>query len=186
MNRKPRHKKKDRLVNTQLAIYSYLHIGLMQALGGFLVYFTVYAQQGFWPTSLINLRVAWETDDINDLEDSYGQEWTRYQRKYLEWTGSTAFFVAIMIQQIADLIIRKTRRNSIFQQGLFRNKVIWVGIASQVIVALILSYGLGSVPALSFTMLRVQYWFVAVPHAILIWVYDEMRKLFIRLYPGSE
>jgi hypothetical protein len=45
---------------------------------------------------------------------------TRYQRKYLEWTGYTAFFVGIMIQQIADLIIRKTRRNSIFQQGLFR------------------------------------------------------------------
>ncbi|KAL6033356.1 hypothetical protein STEG23_002323, partial [Scotinomys teguina] len=186
MNRKPRHKKKDRLVNKQLAIYSYLHIGLMQALGGFLVYFTVYAQQGFWPTSLINLRVAWETDDINDLEDSYGQEWTRYQRKYLEYTGYTAFFVAIMVQQIADLIIRKTRRNSIFQQGLFRNKVIWVGIASQIIVALILSFGLGSVTALSFTMLRAQYWFVAVPHAILIWVYDEMRKLFIRLYPGSH
>lgn len=33
---------------------------------------------------------------------------------------------------------------------------------------------------------RAQYWFVAVPHAILIWVYDEVRKLFIRLYPGSE
>lgn len=35
-----------------------------------------------------------------------------------------------------------------------RNKVIWVGIASQVIIALILSYGLGSVTALNFTMLR--------------------------------
>ncbi|KAM5147388.1 LOW QUALITY PROTEIN: potassium-transporting ATPase alpha chain 2-like [Callospermophilus lateralis] len=185
MNRKPRHKKKDRLVNEQLAIYSYLHIGLMQALGAFLVYFTVYAQAGFWPTSLINLRVEWEKDDMNDLEDSYGQEWTRYQRKYLEWTGYTAFFVGIMIQQIADLIIRKTRRNSIFQQGLFRNKVIWVGIASQIIIALILSYGLGSITAPSFTMLRPQYWFVAIPHAILIWVYDEVRKLFIRLYPGS-
>lgn len=45
---------------------------------------------------------------------------TRYQRKYLEWTGYTAFFIGIMVQQIADLIIRKTRRNSIFQQGLFR------------------------------------------------------------------
>lgn len=45
---------------------------------------------------------------------------TRYQRKYLEYTGYTAFFVAIMVQQLADLIIRKTRRNSIFQQGLFR------------------------------------------------------------------
>ncbi|KAL2770047.1 potassium-transporting ATPase alpha chain 2 isoform 1 [Daubentonia madagascariensis] len=185
MNRKPRHKKRDRLVNMPLAVYSYLHIGLMQALGAFLVYFTVYAQQGFLPSSLINLRVEWEKDDANDLEDSYGQEWTRYQRKHLEWTGYTAFFIGILVQQIADLIIRKTRRNSIFQQGLFRNKVIWVGIASQIIIGLILSYGLGSVTALSFAMLRAQYWFVAVPHAILIWVYDEMRKLFIRLYPGS-
>lgn len=33
---------------------------------------------------------------------------------------------------------------------------------------------------------RPQYWFVAVPFAILIWVYDEVRKLFIRLYPGSK
>uniref|UniRef100_A0A8C5V0P8 Sodium/potassium-transporting ATPase subunit alpha n=1 Tax=Microcebus murinus TaxID=30608 RepID=A0A8C5V0P8_MICMU len=185
MNRKPRHKKRDRLVNMPLAVYSYLHIGLMQALGAFLVYFTVYAQQGFLPSALINLRVEWETDDVNDLEDSYGQEWTRYQRRHLEWTGYTAFFVGILVQQIADLIIRKTRRNSIFQQGLFRNKVIWVGIFSQIVIGLLLSYGLGSVTALSFDMLRAQYWFVAVPHAILIWVYDEARKLFIRLYPGS-
>ncbi|XP_012415449.1 potassium-transporting ATPase alpha chain 2-like, partial [Trichechus manatus latirostris] len=125
-----------------------------------------------------------EKDDVNDLEDSYGQEWTRYQRQYLEWTGYTAFFVAIVVQQIAGLIIRKTRRNSIFQQGLFSSKVIWVGIASQITIALILSHGFGSVTALNFTVLRAQYWFVAVPYAILIWVYDEMRKLFIRLYPG--
>lgn len=185
MKRKPRHKKRDRLVNSQLAVYSYLHIGLIQSLGAFLVYFTVYAQEGFRPSFLLNLRVAWEQNYVNDLEDSYGQQWTCYQRKYLEWTGYTAFFVGIMVQQIADLIIRKTRRNSIFQQGLFRNKVIWVGIASQIIVALMLSCGLGSIPALNFTMLRPQYWFVAVPYAILIWVYDEARKLFIRRYPGS-
>ncbi|XP_006146786.1 potassium-transporting ATPase alpha chain 2 [Tupaia chinensis] len=185
MSRKPRHKKRDRLVNLPLAVYSYVHIGLMQSLGAFVAYFTVYAQQGFLPGRVINLRVEWEKSYVNDLEDSYGQEWTSSQRTYLEWTGYTSFFVAIMVQQIADLIIRKTRKNSIFQQGLFRNKFIWVGIASQIIIALILSYGLGSVTALNFTMLRPQYWFVAAPHAILIWVYDEMRKLFIRLYPGS-
>ncbi|NXA38935.1 AT12A ATPase, partial [Eudromia elegans] len=103
---------------------------------------------------------------INDFEDSYGQEWTKYQRMYLQWTGYTAFFVSITIQQVADLIIRKTRRNSIFQQGLFRqtcnlsfwfpcrNKVIWVGIFSQIGIALILTYGLGHVTALNFTPLR--------------------------------
>ncbi|KAM9604689.1 potassium-transporting ATPase alpha chain 2-like [Trichechus inunguis] len=184
MNRKPRHKK-DRLVNKPLALYSFLHIGLMQSLGAFVVYFTIYAQAGFRPSTLIGLRVKWEKDDVNDLEDSYGQEWTRYQRQYLEWTGYTAFFVAIVVQQIAGLIIRKTRRNSIFQQGLFSSKVIWVGIASQITIALILSHGFGSVTALNFTVLRAQYWFVAVPYAILIWVYDEVRKLFIRLYPGG-
>lgn len=133
MNRKPRHKKKDRLVNKPLAVYSYLHIGMMracpvtqgtthsqseavlflvgcgwggrrnheknedravlkslwnlrltlipsgimQSLGAFLVYFTVYAQEGFRPTTLINLRVEWEKDSVNNLEDSYGQEWVR-------------------------------------------------------------------------------------------------------------
>ncbi|XP_035584916.1 potassium-transporting ATPase alpha chain 2-like [Zalophus californianus] len=166
MNRKPHYKKKDRLVNQQLTIYSYLHIGLMQAVGAFIVYFTVYAQEGFKPSVLINIRVEWENSNVNDLEDSYGQQWTSYQ--YLEWMGYTAFFVGIMVQQIADLIIRKIRRNSIFQQGIFRNKVTWVRIASQIIIALILSCGLGSVTALSFTMLWPQYWFMALPFAILI------------------
>lgn len=49
----------------------------MQSLGAFLVYFTVYAQEGFWPSALVNLREDWEQDSVNDLEDSYGQEWVR-------------------------------------------------------------------------------------------------------------
>ncbi|NWS19701.1 AT12A ATPase, partial [Pachyramphus minor] len=185
MNRRPRNKRRDRLVNEQLAVYSYLQIGIMQSVGAFVTYFTVYAEQGFLPSTLLGVRVNWESNAINDFEDSYGQQWTKYQRTYLQWTGYTAFFVSITIQQVADLIIRKTRRNSIFRQGLFRNKVIWVGIFSQIGIALILTYGLGHVTALNFTPLRFQYWFVAVPFAILIWVYDEIRKLLIRRYPGS-
>ncbi|KAM6179036.1 potassium-transporting ATPase alpha chain 2-like [Rhynchocyon petersi] len=184
MNRMPRQKK-DRLVNLPLVIYSYLHIGIMEFLGALVVYFTIYAQEGFRPSTLVGFRVEWEMDYVNDLEDSYGQEWTSYQRQTLEWTGYTAFFVAIVVLQIADLIMRKTRRSSIFQQGLFRNKAIWVGIASPIIISLILSYGLGSVTALHFTVLRPEHWFLAVPYAVLIWAYDELRKLFIRLYPGS-
>lgn len=33
---------------------------------------------------------------------------------------------------------------------------------------------------------RVQWWFVPVPYGILIFVYDEIRKLGVRRYPGSE
>ncbi|XP_062995415.1 potassium-transporting ATPase alpha chain 2 [Elgaria multicarinata webbii] len=185
MKRKPRNKRRDRLVNQELAVYSYLQIGILQTIGAFLTYFTVYAEQGWLPFSLLNVRIPWEDPSINDLSDSYGQQWTFEQRTMLQHHGYTAFFVSITIQQVADLIIRKTRRNSIFQQGLFRNKVIWLGIFSQIAIALILCYGLGSVNALSFTPLRAQYWFVAMPYAFLIWVYDEIRKLLIRRYPGS-
>lgn len=59
------------------ALLSFTLPGLMQAVGAFVVYFAVYAQEGFRPTALISLRVEWEKDYVNDLEDSYGQEWVR-------------------------------------------------------------------------------------------------------------
>uniref|UniRef100_A0A8C3HVT2 Sodium/potassium-transporting ATPase subunit alpha n=1 Tax=Chrysemys picta bellii TaxID=8478 RepID=A0A8C3HVT2_CHRPI len=161
MNRRPRHKKKDRLVNEQLAVYSYLQIGML----AFLAYFTVYAEQGWLPNTLLGLRVNWEDDYYNDIEDSYGQEWVKH---LLHLT----------------LVLYRSHNHLLYWFSC-RNKVIWVGIFSQIAIALILCYGLGSVTALNFTPLRVQYWFVAMPYAILIWVYDEIRKLFIRQYPGS-
>lgn len=33
---------------------------------------------------------------------------------------------------------------------------------------------------------RVQWWFVPLPFGILIFVYDEIRKLGVRRYPGSK
>uniref|UniRef100_A0A8D2MK80 Sodium/potassium-transporting ATPase subunit alpha n=1 Tax=Zonotrichia albicollis TaxID=44394 RepID=A0A8D2MK80_ZONAL len=183
MNRRPRNKRRDRLVNQQLAVYSYLQIGIMQSVGAFVTYFTVYAEQGFLPSTLLGVRVNWENNAINDFEDSYGQQWTHYQRMYLQWTGYTAFFVSITIQQVADLIIRKTRRNSIFRQGLFRNKVIWGTETPELELScsqVFLSEIFAPTP-------RFQYWFVAVPFAILIWVYDEIRKLVWALgFPPSS
>lgn len=43
---------------------------------------------------------------------------TFHDRKILEYTCHTAFFTSIVIVQWADLIICKTRRNSIVHQGM--------------------------------------------------------------------
>ena len=40
------------------------------------------------------------------------------ERKNLEYTCYTAFFVSIVLTQWADLIICKTRRNSFFKHGI--------------------------------------------------------------------
>lgn len=121
---------------------------MIQALGGFFSYFVILAENGFLPSLLVGIRLKWDDRSVNDLEDSYGQQWvsviplhpailppyvpflnasflvcfyypqTYEQRKIVEFTCHTAFFVSIVVVQWADLIICKTRRNSVFQQGM--------------------------------------------------------------------
>merc|ERR1719356_1550369 len=84
MKRQPRNPFTDRLVNERLISMAYGQIGMIQASAGFFVYFVILAENGFWPSKLFGLRRAWDSLAINDLEDSYGQEWTYKDRKILE------------------------------------------------------------------------------------------------------
>ncbi|XP_077113391.1 potassium-transporting ATPase alpha chain 2-like isoform X1 [Ranitomeya variabilis] len=112
MLRKPRNPHKDRLVNMNLLSYSYFHIAAMEGFSGFVNYFTVLAEQGFLPATVLGLRVQWEKKTNNELEDSYGQEWTYVQRLNQEWYCYSAFFISIVVCQMMNTIIRKTRRNT--------------------------------------------------------------------------
>merc|ERR1712106_1306735 len=117
MKRPPRNPFTDKLVNERLISMAYGQIGMIQASAGFFVYFAILCENGFWPSRLFGLRRAWDSAAVNDLEDSYGQEWTYADRKILEYTCHTAFFVSIVVVQWADLIVCKTRKLSVFQQG---------------------------------------------------------------------
>ena len=59
-------------------------IGLLQATAGFFTWVVVMADNGFWPSRLVGIRKAWDAAAINDLADSYGQEWVRKPRTYFE------------------------------------------------------------------------------------------------------
>nr|KAG5695865.1 hypothetical protein BaRGS_006522 [Batillaria attramentaria] len=116
MKRQPRDPLADRLVNERLISLAYGQIGMIQMSAGFFAWHCVMWQSGFFPMHLFGKREPWEADHMNDLEDSYGQQWTKLQRRNLEFTGHTSFFVAIVVVQWADLIISKTRRLSILDQ----------------------------------------------------------------------
>lgn len=49
--------------------------GMIQALAGFFTYFVILAENGFLPSRLLGIRVYWDDKHVNDLEDSYGQQW---------------------------------------------------------------------------------------------------------------
>uniref|UniRef100_A0AAR2JXZ8 Sodium/potassium-transporting ATPase subunit alpha n=1 Tax=Pygocentrus nattereri TaxID=42514 RepID=A0AAR2JXZ8_PYGNA len=184
MKRQPRNPKTDKLVNERLISMAYGQIGMIQALAGFFTYFVILAENGFLPYRLLGIRLEWDDRSANDLEDSYGQQWTYEQRKIVEFTCHTSFFVSIVVVQWADLIICKTRRNSLFQQGM-RNKILIFGLFAETALAAFLSYCPGMDIALRMYPLKVYWWFCALPYSILIFIYDEVRKFILRRRPGG-
>ncbi|KAL2076928.1 hypothetical protein ACEWY4_027481 [Coilia grayii] len=184
MKRQPRNPKTDKLVNERLISMAYGQIGMIQAVAGFFTYFVILAENGFLPTSLVGLRLAWDDRNNNEVEDTFGQQWTYEQRKIVEFTCHTAFFTSIVVVQWADLIICKTRRNSLFQQGM-KNKILIFGLFAETALAAFLSYCPGMDVALRMYPIKVSWWFCAVPYSLLIFIYDEVRKLIIRRRPGG-
>jgi len=76
----------------------------------------------------------------------------------------------------------RTFYNSTF----FRNKVLIAGLLEETALATFLSYCPGMDQALRMYPLEWEYWLVPMPFALIIWIYDELRKYLIRKYPGGK
>ncbi|PAA67335.1 hypothetical protein BOX15_Mlig006173g1 [Macrostomum lignano] len=185
MSRAPRNPSRDRLVNGRLIGMAYGQIGMLQAAAGWLVYFCIMAHNGFLPRRLFFLREPWDNRTEDSLEDSFGQEWTYNERKKLEMSCQTGFFIAIVIVQWADLVICKTRRLSVFQQGM-RNHPMTGSLFFETILAMLLSYVPYSYMVLKMMPLKFVWCFLPLGHSSLIFIFDEIRKLLLRrLSPGN-
>uniref|UniRef100_A0A3Q3SW08 Sodium/potassium-transporting ATPase subunit alpha n=1 Tax=Mastacembelus armatus TaxID=205130 RepID=A0A3Q3SW08_9TELE len=185
MKRQPRNAKTDKLVNQKLISVAYGQIGMIQATAGFYTYFVIMAENGFRTLDLVGLRVFWNSKEIDDLEDSYGQQWTYEQRKVIEFTCHTAYFVTVVVVHWATLLIAKTRRNSIIHQGM-TNRVLIFGLFEETALAAFLSYCPGMEVALRMYPLKPFWWFCGFPYSLLILLYDEGRKYVLRRNPGGK
>uniref|UniRef100_A0A915LBR9 Sodium/potassium-transporting ATPase subunit alpha n=2 Tax=Romanomermis culicivorax TaxID=13658 RepID=A0A915LBR9_ROMCU len=184
MHRKPRDPKNSRLINDRLLSYVYGQMGIIETVGSYFTYFVVFGECGFWPRILFGIRDDWDNAAINAVEDSYGQEWTYVQRKFLEQTVQSAYFVSNVIIQWANVIVCKTRRNSLVQQGM-GNWWLNSGLVFETVLAFFLLTCPGLDDALKLRSLKFWWWWPALPFAIFTFCFDESRKYFIRRYPGS-
>lgn len=183
MRRRPRNPKTERLVNMKLIGLAYGQIGVLQAIAGFFTYFVVFAENGWLAKDLVGVREKWDSKQVTILQDSYGKSWDFDSRKRLEYTGQTAFFVTIVVLQWGNLIIGKTRKLSIIQQGM-DNHVLNFGLIFETAITAMLVY----IPGMSvFKLYPIQpiWWVLGLPFAILTIIFDEVRKFFIRTYPGG-
>lgn len=62
-------------VSISVSLSPCLSPGAIQSFAGFTDYFTAMAQEGWFPLLCVGLRPHWENHHLQDLQDSYGQEW---------------------------------------------------------------------------------------------------------------
>nr|CAD7445113.1 unnamed protein product [Timema bartmani] len=186
MKRRPRCPYTDKLKRCIGELLFYLSVcsGIIQTAGGFFNYFVIMAENGFLPMRLLRLREEWDSLVVNDLRDSYGQQWTYSARKRLEYTCHTAFFITVVITQWANLICCKTRRNSIVHQKM-TNWFLNFALVFETCLAVCLLYLPAMDTALKMHPLKIQWWLPGIPWAVILLIFDETRKYFIRRFPGG-
>lgn len=184
MNRPPRNLESDKLVNCKLIFYSYGLVGVLQACAGFFAFFLVMAASGFSPKRLLFIRSEWDSREINFLVDSFNTTWTYTERKELQRIGQSSYFIAVLVTQVADVLICKTRRISLLKQGM-RNWVLNFGILFELILGAIIVY----VPLANYILqtepISWVYWLPGIPFSFIIIFGDELRKYLIRKKSGG-
>lgn len=60
---------------TRLLSYTYGQTSVMEFVAGMFSYFYIFATNGWLPLEMVGIEQKWDSVAINDLPDSYGQEW---------------------------------------------------------------------------------------------------------------
>ena len=135
---------------------SYGIVGMLQAAAGFFSYFVILYSGG------------WQ----------WGQELANDDPLYR--TAITGFFASIIICQIADVIICRTRRQSLLTVGFLSNRMVLLGIGTELLLLSLISY----VPVCNvfFGTEPLAFWQLALslPFAVLILLGDELRRYGVR------
>jgi sodium/potassium-transporting ATPase subunit alpha len=154
--KQPPRGRDERLLTGPLLLMSYGIIGMLQASAGFFAFFVVLQQGGWvWGSALPETGLLYKT-------------------------AITAFFSAIVLCQVADVLICRTRRQPILSIGIFSNKLIWFGI----VVELALVAAISHLPFLQpFFGTAPIGWFevsLGLPFALAIVLGDEYRRWLLR------
>lgn len=158
MDRAPRARS-EHVITWGLLARAYLWLGPVQSLGAMLAFYWVYWTHGYW-ARFLDLPVSGQL----------------YQAATAMTLG------AIVTTQIGNLFAQRTEYSSLARIGLFTNRFVWLGIASELVLLLLLIY----VPFLHqiFGMAAIDGWdwlfLLAWTPALL--VVDELRKFVMRRY----
>jgi len=156
MDRPPRNLQ-EHTINGALLVRAYLWLGPVQGAIAMLAFYFHYWVNGYWGQWLDLPATGWI------------------------YRAATAMTLAsVVTTQIGNLFAQRTERQSFFRTPLFRNRLIWFGIATELVLIVALVY----VPffqrffdTAGFASWQWLFLFVWTPALLLL---DELRKAYLR------
>ncbi len=146
----------DRLLNWPLLARAYLFLGIMQAAAAMSAYFFV-LRSGGW---------------------HLGEMLSAHDRLYLQAT--TACLSAIVVMQIANVFLCRSDRHSAFSFGIFSNRLILAGIATEIAIIALIVYTPWGNALFGTAPIPFAVWLFVVPFALGLIALEELRKRLVR------
>lgn len=155
MKRPPRSRA-EKLLTPQVLLTAYGVKGPIEAAAGFFCYFAVLLEGGW----------------------TFGEQLSNTNPLYMQ--AITAFFSAVVICQIANVFASRTRFQSVFSMGLLSNRLVLLGIVSELMILAFIIWNPFSNLIFNTAPIDIRYMLLAVPFAVLLLGVDELRKYFLR------
>lgn len=177
MHRPPYTKTGESLVNIQLFLHAFVFLGMIEAIGCFIMYFSYF----WWFANINPLQLILAFDKWDEGYLGY----TKVQLMEHLYMAQSCYFAAIVIMQCGQLLSTRTQRLSFFQHLPFlkksRNIYLLFGMISSATLAIFFLY-LPLFQNLFYTReIPTQFWFMPMAFAVIVFVLDELRKLLKNL-----
>jgi len=154
MDRPPRPKKES-LLNKQLMIRAFLWLGVLESAFAMVSFFFLYHQHG-WPSVPMTSTGA------------------------IYMAATTMTLASIVFCQIGMVFNCRTERESVFKVGIFKNRMVLVGIAVELALLCILIYAPFMHKLFNTAPLGLKDWAFLIIWPPIILLLEELRKVFLR------
>jgi sodium/potassium-transporting ATPase subunit alpha len=154
--RRPPRPRDEKLLTSQVLLTAYGIKGPIEAAAGFFCYFAVLFGGGW----------------------TFGEQLAHNNLLYMQ--SITAFFSAVIICQIANVFVSRTRFQSVFSMGLFSNRLVLLGIASELLILALIIWNPVANLIFNTSPIGLRYMLLAVPFAVFLFGIDELRKYLLR------
>jgi len=160
--RRPPRARQDRLLTAGLLIRAYAFLGVLEAFAAMGAFFFVLHAAGW----------QWGVE-VSPTSALYRQ-------------ATTACLTAIVLMQVVNVLLCRSRRRSIVTFPLFKNRVLWAGIVAEIALILLIDYTGPGHAIFGTAPIGYGTWAIIVPFALTMLLLEEMRKAIVRWREGER